>query len=168
MNRAWFLFLPLLGVVLLLLHDPEPSVEVRTVSTTSTSSSTTTTTLTTATSAPPTTTTVLAVATPVARARTAPQPSTGRCGGDLPPCWVMQRESGGDIRIWNGRCYMPFGSLGKCGISDASGKWQFLRSTWARFAGFVNAADAPEDVQDAKARLTWNGGRGCRHWMACS
>ena len=93
-----------------------------------------------------------------------------RCGGDLPPCWVMDRESGGDLRIWNGGCYAPVGwngSRSPCGGSTASGKWQVLRSTWARYGGFLNAADAPEDVQDAKARLLWNGGRGCAHWSAC-
>ena len=47
---------------------------------------------------------------------------SGQCGGDLPPCWVMMRESRGDIRAENPR-------------STASGKWQFLderaRQLWA-------------------------------------
>lgn len=96
-----------------------------------------------------------------------PLPS-GRCGGDLPPCWVLGVESGGDIRVWNGGCYAPVGHAGPgpCG-STASGKWQFLRSTWAWFRGYLNAADAPEWVQDEKARLTWAGGLGCSHWSAC-
>lgn len=103
----------------------------------------------------------------VERAR-AEYPS-GQCGGDLPPCRVMQRESGGDIRIWNGGCYAPVGwtGLSPCGSSSASGKWQFVRGTWAGFGGYLNAADAPEAVQDAKARQAWAGGRGCSHWMAC-
>lgn len=126
---------------------------------TSTSSTTTT---------PPPPTTV--------RARTAPirPASVGRpemvgvqCGGDLPPCWVLRRESGGDPRIWNGRCYMPVGSTGKCGRSSASGLWQVIRSTWAGYAGFVNAADAPVVVQNDFARMLWAGGRGCAHWSAC-
>lgn len=91
-----------------------------------------------------------------------------QCGGDLPPCWVLKRESGGDPRIWNGRCYMPVGSYGQCGRSSASGLWQFLRSTWNGFGGYVNAADAPVEVQNEKARQVWAGGRGCSHWNACA
>ena len=41
---------------------------------------------------------------------------SGQCGGSLPPCYVMRRESGGNIRAQNPR-------------STASGKWQFLDST---------------------------------------
>lgn len=63
----------------------------------------------------------------------------GRCGGDLPPCWIMMRESGGDPRAQN-----P--------TSSASGKWQMLDSTWAGYGGYAHASDAPEEVQDAKAR----------------
>lgn len=89
---------------------------------------------------------------------------SGQCGGDLPPCWVMNKESKGDIRIWNGGCYN-----GPCGgrSSTASGKWQFIRRTWAGFGGYANAADAPERVQDDKARQVWAGGGGCSHWSAC-
>lgn len=96
------------------------------------------------------------------------EPASRQCGGDLPPCSTMRRESGGDLRIWNGGCYYPVGYAGSnpCG-STASGKWQFIRSTWAMFGGYLNAADAPESVQDAKARATWAGGRGCSHWSAC-
>ncbi len=79
---------------------------------------------------------------------------TGRCGGDLPPCYVMMRESGGNIRAQN-----P--------TSSASGKWQFIRSTWAGFGGYAEAYLAPESVQDAKARILWAGGAGCGHWSAC-
>ena len=78
----------------------------------------------------------------------------GACGGDLPPCWVMMRESKGDIHARNPR-------------SSASGKWQFIRSTWAGFGGYSDAYLAPESVQDAKARILWNHGRGCGHWSAC-
>lgn len=78
----------------------------------------------------------------------------GQCGGTLPPCYVMRRESGGNIRAQNPR-------------STASGKWQFLDSTWARYGGYAKARHAPESVQDAKARLLWAGGRGCSHWSAC-
>lgn len=92
------------------------------------------------------------------------------CGGDLPPCSVLRRESmmaADPPRVWNGNCYMPAGSLGQCGRSTASGLWQVLRSTWRGFGGYVNAADAPADVQNAFARQLWDGGAGCSHWSAC-
>lgn len=104
------------------------------------------------------------------QAAQAPAHGTGRCGGDLPPCYVMMRESGGDLRVWNGGCYAPVGYRGgssPCGGSTASGKWQFIRGTWGGFGGYVNAADAPESVQDERARQLWAGGRGCGHWAAC-
>lgn len=91
---------------------------------------------------------------------------SGQCGGSLPPCYVMMRESRGDIRIWNGGCYAPIGWRGKspCGASSASGKWQAIRSSWGGYGGYVNAADAPEAVQDAWARRLYAGGRGGSHW----
>jgi len=79
---------------------------------------------------------------------------SGACGGDLPPCYVMMRESGGNITAQNPS-------------STASGKWQFLDSTWQGYGGYAKARYAPESVQDAKARLLWAGGRGCSHWSAC-
>lgn len=90
-----------------------------------------------------------------ARARVTPSAQghsgSGRCGGDLPPCCVMARESGGDIRAEN-----P--------VSTASGKWQFIDGTWAGFGGYAHASDAPEAVQDARARELWAGGAGASHW----
>ena len=79
---------------------------------------------------------------------------SGQCGGDLPPCWVMMRESRGDIRAENPR-------------STASGKWQFLYGTWGGYGGYSHASHAPEQVQDERARQLWAGGRGCSHWSAC-
>ncbi|MGN6693915.1 MAG: transglycosylase family protein [Aquihabitans sp.] len=106
---------------------------------------------------PPTTTTTTTTTAPPAPAP-APAPvaeqGTGRCGGDLPPCYVMMRESGGNIRARNPS-------------SSASGKWQFIRSTWAGYGGYSDAYLAPESVQDAKARELWAGGAGCGHWNAC-
>ncbi|MFN8019396.1 MAG: transglycosylase family protein [Acidimicrobiales bacterium] len=96
----------------------------------------------------------LAKAQAEAKAKAAAAYPKGACGGDLPPCWVMMRESRGDITARNPR-------------SSASGKWQFLRSTWAGYGGYAEAWMAPEPVQDAKARLLWNHGRGCGHWSAC-
>lgn len=122
------------------------------------------------------TTTTATTATPAPSATTAPPasasstPATGICGGDLPPCYVVNRESGGDPRIWNGSCYAPVGWTGKsspCGGSTASGIYQFVRGTWAGYGGYLNAADAPVHVQVAKAREVWAGGRGCSHWSAC-
>ena len=70
---------------------------------------------------------------------TPPSPETGggdgRCGGDLPPCSVMMRESGGDIRAENNQ-------------SSASGKWQFIDSTWGGYGGYAHASDAPEHIQN--------------------
>lgn len=82
------------------------------------------------------------------------EPSSGRCGGDLPPCYVMMRESGGSLTARNPS-------------SSASGKWQFLDSTWAGYGGYASAYLAPESVQDGKARELWAGGAGCSHWNAC-
>lgn len=78
----------------------------------------------------------------------------GACGGRLPPCYVLERESRGSLTVIN-----P--------ASGASGKWQFIKSTWNWFGGYENAADAPESVQDAKAAEVWNGGAGCSAWSAC-
>lgn len=92
------------------------------------------------------------------------------CGGTLPPCWVMDRENPNrDLTVYNGGSHHEPGYTGGNpeGDSTASGKWQFLRSTWNGFGGFVNAADAPASVQDAKARELWADGRGCRAWSAC-
>jgi hypothetical protein len=36
--------------------------------------------------------------------------------------------------------------------SGAAGKWQIMPGTWNGFMGYASAADAPEWVQDAKAR----------------
>ncbi|WP_426572308.1 transglycosylase family protein [Aquihabitans sp. McL0605] len=94
------------------------------------------------------------VAPPVTRQAPAAGPSTGRCGGDLPPCYIMNRESGGSLTAKNPS-------------SSASGKWQFLDSTWAGYGGYSSASQAPESVQDAKARQLWAGGSGCGHWSAC-
>jgi hypothetical protein len=78
-------------------------------------------------------------------------PGNGRCGGNLPPCCVMNRESGGNIHAQNPS-------------SSASGKWQFIDSTWNGYGGYAHASDAPESVQDAKAAQLWSGGSGSGHW----
>lgn len=79
---------------------------------------------------------------------------SGACGGNLPPCYVMMRESRGSLTAKNPN-------------STASGKWQFLDSTWAGYGGYAHASDAPESVQDARAAQVWAGGSGCSNWSAC-
>ncbi len=83
--------------------------------------------------------------------RAANTPSSGRCGGNLPPCCVMMRESGGSLTAQN-----P--------TSSASGKWQFINGTWNGYGGYAEAWMAPESVQDAKAAELWAGGAGASHW----
>lgn len=75
---------------------------------------------------------------------------SGRCGGDLPPCWVMRRESGGNINAYN-----PTGCSGR----GCYGKWQCDPRTCS--------GRGTEEQQDAEARALWNGGKGCQHWAAC-
>lgn len=77
-----------------------------------------------------------------------------QCGGSLPPCYVMWRESGGN-------------PLAENPISTASGKWQFLDTTWNGYGGYSHASHAPVQVQDAKARELWAGGAGASHWACC-
>ncbi len=76
---------------------------------------------------------------------------SGACGGSLPPCCVMMRESGGNPTAVNPS-------------SGASGKWQFMPSTWANYGGYPTAASAPESVQDQRAAQIWAGGAGAGHW----
>lgn len=77
---------------------------------------------------------------------------SGACGGDLPPCSVMMCESGGSLTAQNPR-------------STASGKWQILDSTWGGYGGYAHASDAPEEVQDARAREIYAGGAGRSAWV---
>lgn len=95
-------------------------------------------------------------ATPVRIQRVAAIYATGSvngypCGGDLPTCSILRCESGGDPTAKN-----P--------TTSASGLWQILRSTWARFGGYLEAWMAPPSVQNEKARLIWNGGAGRSQW----
>jgi len=67
----------------------------------------------------------------------------------------MQRESGGSLTAQN-----P--------VSTASGKWQFLDSTWRSVTGLPgSASDYSEAQQDAAAAQLWDGGAGCSNWSAC-
>lgn len=85
--------------------------------------------------------------------------STGLpCGGDLPPCWVLDRESGhndGNPYTYDVHAYNPSGCSGR----GCNGKWQFDPRT--------GDGTGSEAEQDAEARRVWAGGRGCSHWAAC-
>lgn len=85
----------------------------------------------------------------------APRPAASAsghaCGGDLPSCCIMMRESKGDPTAVNRS-------------SGAAGKWQFMPGTWAGYGGYSSAAQAPESVQDARAREVWAGGSGAGNW----
>ncbi len=70
------------------------------------------------------------------------------------PAYICARESSA-INKWN------------YGGSGASGKYQAMPGTWGGYAGYENAADAPEHIQDQWAAELWNNGRGCSHWSAC-
>lgn len=82
------------------------------------------------------------------------QPSTGACGGSLPPCYVLARESRGDIHAVN-----P--------VSGAAGKWQMILSTSLALGYTLPMNYYGESVQDDAARTLWDSGNGCRHWEAC-
>lgn len=86
-----------------------------------------------------------------------PAPSEGRCGGSLPPCSVMQRESGGDPQAVN--------ETG-CGGRGCYGKWQIDPDT-AESVGYPRRLDLqPEAVQDAAARAIL-ARDGCQAWSTC-
>lgn len=100
------------------------------------------------------------------RARTAPRAgyraagavAGHACGGDLPPCYVMLRESGGSPTAYN-----PTG----CNGHGCYGKWQFSGEWRCHFGLSCDIAHWTEAEQDYAARILWDHGRGCRNWSAC-
>lgn len=81
------------------------------------------------------------------------QPTRLPGGGSLPPHHVMMCESKGSLTARN--------------PSGAAGKWQIMPGTWNGYGGYASADQAPESVQDAKARELWQNGAGASHWRAC-
>lgn len=92
------------------------------------------------------------------------EPTSSLCGGDLPPCYVMQRESGGNPNAVN-----PTG----CGGNGCYGLYQFDPRTWNAVASSMGRQDLVGNYlpsaaeQAAVARHLWAGGSGCSHWAAC-
>lgn len=101
--------------------------------------------------APPTTAAPVTTLPPPPPPQPVVQAASGACGGDLPSCCIMMRESRGNPTVVNPS-------------SGASGKWQFMYTTWNHYMGYETAAQAPEWVQDARARELWAGGAGASHW----
>ncbi len=134
-------------------HSQKASTTSIAPTSTTTSSTTTSTTSTVPpTTAPPTTTPpTTAPPTTTPPAPVVPASTHGACGGNLPPCCVMMRESRGNPTAVNPS-------------SGASGKWQFMSGTWANYKGYPTAAAAPEAVQDERAAQIWAGGAGASHW----
>ena len=146
-------------------HDPSSE---RTVATPTTTSLTTTTSSTTTTLAPepepmPVAPPEIEIPAPpvvVPSAPAAPVPNVigDACGGDLPPCSVKARESGGDYNAYN-----PTG----CGGRGCYGAWQFS-GEWAGKLGLpLDLSTATPEQQDAAARALWANGAGCSNWDAC-
>lgn len=101
-------------------------------------------------------------------------PEAWTCGGDLPSCTTLNRENPNrDLLAYNGGCHAPVGYTGgpPCGpaprFSTACGKWQIVRGTWGGYGGYVNACDAPWQVQDERARQLAAGRGRCTHWREC-
>lgn len=75
------------------------------------------------------------------------------------PASIVECESGGSYTAQN-----P--------TSTASGKYQFIDSTWdtmdgvkdGQYMGYAKARHAPPHIQDAAAAKLWDGGRGRGHW----
>ncbi len=80
-------------------------------------------------------------------------PAAAATSGCAIPAYICARESGYNIRAQN-----P--------VSSASGKYQFLDSTWGGYGGYAHAKDAPESVQDERARQVWTETGGSA-WACC-
>lgn len=86
------------------------------------------------------------------------QQENGHCGGNLPPCWVLDRESGyndGNPNTYDIHAYNASG----CGGRGCRGKWQCDPGSCS--------GTGSEEEQDAEAAALWDNGNGCSHWNAC-
>ncbi len=82
--------------------------------------------------------------------RQKPSVMGGRCGGDLPPCYVVQRESGGDPGAVNPS-------------SGAAGKWQMLPSTSAAL-GYPRPMNTYDEATQDEAAAKLYAQVGCSAW----
>lgn len=80
------------------------------------------------------------------------------CGGDLPPCGVMKRESGGNPHAVN---------AGGCNGHGCFGLWQFSGEWDCKLGQRCGIATWSVDEQNAAARALWANGAGCSNWDAC-
>jgi hypothetical protein len=80
------------------------------------------------------------------------------CGGDLPPCYVMARESGGNPSAVN---------WGGCSGTNCYGLWQFGGFWDCKLGQPCGIASWTVEQQNAAARTLWAGGSGCGNWDAC-
>lgn len=82
------------------------------------------------------------------------------CGAvhDLPPCWVMRRESGGNPNAYNRTGCSGYGCYGL---------WQFSGEWRCHFGLSCDIAAWTPEEQTHAARTLWNHGAGCRNWAAC-
>ena len=80
--------------------------------------------------------------------------SVGQCAGDMEACLaaIARCESGGRYDAENS-------------TSTASGRYQVLKTTWAAYSGYVEAKDAPPEVQERWAREAF-AKAGTRPWAA--
>ena len=148
--------------------------------TTTTSTMPTTTISSTTTSLAPTTTTTTTVVVRAEEVRPAsPPPSreapavtatSAACGGNLPPCWICQRESHCTYGIVSGGLY--------CTGMPCYGVWQMDPRTWRGVVERYGLTDIPAwpptdwarvtpAMEDRVAAALWAGGSGCGHWAAC-
>lgn len=88
---------------------------------------------------------------------TRPSSGNGRCGGDLPPCYVMEAESGGDPNAVN---------ADGCGGRGCFGKWQFdpLTSQSLGYSRPMNEYDEATQDQAARDLMARDG---CSQWSTC-